>query len=194
MIRNNNTKVSLVDLEKYILKMGELYTNDKSLVDFKQKDFKNKLDKDQLCRDICHHITADDFTGTLNEFLTQNTIQDIVVIKFMTPRLDSVTGVNSMDKIKPDRWMSFTVLPDAVFSDVIDNPGDYLLKSSVGKTHRFEFMVMKLPLKFNYVKTDNLCDFNEVLINSSEIIKYTNALQVKFIDKTLQYRDGGLTF
>lgn len=192
MIRNNKIKVSLIDLEKCISKMGELYTNDKSLVDFKEKDIKNKLAKDQMCRDMCHHLTANDFTETLNKFLTQNTVPNIVVIKFMTPRLDSVIGVNSIDKIKSDRWMSFTILPDAIYSDVINNPGDYLLKSSVGKTNTFEFLVMQLPLKFKYVKTNNLCDFNEILINSNEIIKYTDGLIMKFVDKTLEYRDGGL--
>lgn len=72
--------------------------------------------------------------------------------------------------------MSYTILPKAKFPLVCNRPYNYLLESSIGFTSNFEYMIIEVPLDFEFVKTNNLCDINEILINSSEIIKHKDEI------------------
>ena len=181
MVENNSKSLSSEQLEMDIVKMGNLYYNDKPLSEFFQKDKDNKRAKSELCKEMYKNLTEKDFTRTLNSFLYHNEYENIVAIKMMTPRHDSIRGIDSIEKLEKDRWMSFTILPNVSYKSVKNNPYNYLLLSSVGTTATFEYMIIEIPLNFKYIKTNHLCDLNEIIVNSSEIIENQKNMTFDFI-------------
>lgn len=181
LIENNEKNLSSEQLETQINRMGNCYTNNKRLDEFEKKDSDNKSEKKNICIEMYKNLSEKDFTETLNKFLHKNNQKKIVAIKFLTPRFDSKGNINSIENIEEERWMSFTILPKAKFSFVCKKPYNYLLESSIGSTSKFEYMIIEIPLEFKFVKTNNLCDINEILINSTEIIKHKNKMKYEFI-------------
>lgn len=183
MTENNDKNLFSEQLETQIIRMGNCYTNNKNLYEFEQKDTDNRNEKKKTCTEMYKNLSEKDFTETLNKFLHRNNQKKIVAIKFLTPRFDSKGNINSIEDLEKERWMSFTILPNTKFSLVCKNPYSYLLESSIGCTTKFEYMIIEIPLEFEFVETNNLCDINEILINSSEIIKKREKLKYEFIQK-----------
>jgi hypothetical protein len=181
MIENNLKKLSIESLEKQIIKMGNCYTNNKNFDEFEKKELNNRKEKKHICDEMYKNLSEKDFTKTLNNFIHKNSEKKIVAIKFLTPRNNSKSNIKSIKDLEKERWMSFTILPKAKFSLVCKNPYNYLLESSVGNTVRFEYMIIEIPVGFEFVKTNNLCDLNEILINSSELIKKNKKMKFEFI-------------
>jgi hypothetical protein len=181
LIDNNTKEISLLKLNESLLKMGKFYSNDKPKIDFKTKDYENYEFKRRLCSEIYPNLSENEFTKTLSQFFKINQTKDIVVLKLMTVSKTSKLGIDSFSKIEKDRWMSFTILPNAEFNDVINDPFEYLLPSSIGNNENFEFIIIQLPLNFKYVATDNLCDINEIIINSNELFLFKNELKIEFV-------------
>lgn len=183
MTENNEKNLSCEELETQIIRMGNCYTNNKSFDEFEKKDSDNQHEKKLICSEMYKNLSEKDFTETLNKFLYRNNQKNIVAIKFLTPRFDSKRNINCIEDIEKERWMSFTILPKAKFLLVCKNPYAYLLQSSIGSPSKFEYMIIEIPLEFEFVKTTNLCDINEILINSSEIIKHKDKLKYEFIQE-----------
>ncbi|MBS9525835.1 hypothetical protein KI659_17575 [Litoribacter alkaliphilus] len=180
MLANNCKVLSPKKMDQDVIKMGQLFTNNKARTDFNNKDQENFEAKRELCREMYVNLSANEFNNVLSKFYVPNTIDKLIAIKLLTPRMDSKLGIDTLSKIDKDRWMSFTVLPQASLQHVIDNPIAYLLLSSVRQTANFEFLILEMPLGFRYVPTDNLCDFNEILINSNDIINANGNLKAFF--------------
>ncbi len=175
MLENNEREIDSKQLKRDIETMGSFYSNDKARADFSEQDLNNFNRKRNLCRTMFKNIKEEDFSNTLNSFLISNVYKNLVAIKLLTPRFDSKIGINSLNKIEHNYWMSFTVLPNKKLADVIKRPLNFVPESSIGATAIFEFLIIQLPLGFKYVPTNNLCDINEIIINSNEILSNKNA-------------------
>ncbi len=181
MIKNNTMSIDLNQLEEDIETMGSFYKNDKVRADFFKEDNDNFINKRRLCRTMYKNIKEEDFSNVLNQFLKPNSHENIIAIKLLTPNHNSIQGINCIDKLKKNYWMSFTALPNITLEEVSKNPLSYTPISSIGATAIFEFLVIELPLGFKYVPTYSYCDIDEIIINSNEILASQNKINIRFI-------------
>jgi hypothetical protein len=182
MIKNNNRAINLSQLEQDIETMGSFYTNNKARAEFLEEDNINFTNKRTLCRTMYKNIKEEDFSGVLNQFLKPNSTENMIAIKLLTPNFNSVQGINRIDKLKKNHWMSFTGLHNTSLEEVSKNPLSYIPISSIGATNIYEILILELPLRFEYVPTYNYCDIDEIIINSNEILNNENKIKLRFIN------------
>jgi hypothetical protein len=166
LVKNNSKKISEEKLLNCIIKL---------------KNSKERgCEVDTVSEEMAHNLNERIFDEVMEFSSSENAISNIVVLKAISGAIDSI------EKIAPNRWMSFTMNPEFNYETVINEPESFVQHDSYfdmcDSDLGISYIVISLPLGFKYVNTRGLCDKNEILINSNEILKLQEQLNFHIIN------------
>jgi hypothetical protein len=141
---------------------------------------KRSIHAESVTEEMAQNLNEKIFNEVMEWSLSENIESGVVAMKAIDGAVDSI------EKILPNRWMSFTVNPKLNYQTVISEPESFVQNDSyfemAGSDFGISYIIISLPLGFKYVDTTGLCDTHEVLINSNEILRLQNQLKMEIIN------------